>query len=334
MIQHRNNEIGWQGQAKALALLVLIAFLPGCSQLMGPNVPQEITKLTEPETEREYLLYKPLSYKASEKWPLIIVCSGGIAGSPKSEIGHWAELAESRGFVVAAPTFKAKRNPDAEKGDKKLLKILDDEKHILGVVQHVRAGHNISNDRVFIHGWSNGAIPALYVGLKHPEIFRAISVANPPYEPGAIPIPETAIDHYQPVNLVYQQADMITGKKGRQLRDWLRSIGVALKDEVTGKVKSEDAARFIGFYEEVIRKTAWIRVTSAKAGTKNPLELRFKSHTMDEPTSYRWDFGDGDSSPVAEPIHAFAKPGSYRVTVTLQGLRNGPHERVISVSVP
>lgn len=317
-----------------VAMLAMLTLFSGCSQLMGPKVPQEITKLSEPETAREYLFYKPLSYKSSQAWPLIIVCHGGLSGSAKTQIGHWAELAESRGFLVAAPNLKGQSSQKADKGDKNLLKLLDDEKHILGVVQHVRAGHTVSEDRIFIHGWSGGTAQALYVGLKHPEIFRSVSLASPSVEPGEIPIPGTAVDHYQPVMLAYQRSDMILGKKGKQLGDWLRTIGVALKDEVTGKVKPEDVQRFISFYEDVIRKTAWIRVTSAKSGSANPLELKFKAYATREPTAYRWEFGDGDTSPVAEPIHAYAKPGSYRVTLTLQGLPNGPHQRVVQVDVP
>ena len=45
-------------------------------------------------------------------------------------------------------------------------------------------------------------------------------------------------------------------------------------------------------------------------------------------------FGDGDESPVADPIHAFAKSGSYRVTVTVEWPKSGSHTRIIDVSVP
>lgn len=311
-----------------------ITAMGGCSQLMGPNVPRDIVKLVEPETSRDYLLYKPLTYTSSQAWPLIVVCHGGIGGSAKSQLGHWAELAESRGFLVVAPTFKGASSTPADKSEKKLLKLLDDEKHILGVVQHVRAGHTISEDRIFIHGWYEGALSALYVGLKHPDIFRAISIGAPPYEPGAVPVADRAIDRYQPVMLVYQRSHLLMGKQGRQCADWLRAKGVALKESTTGKVRTENVLPILSFYEDVIRKTAWIRVTVEKSGSANPREFRFKAHTMRPPTAYRWEFGDGDTSPVAEPIHAYAGPGVYRVTLTLHGLPDGPHQRVIPVEVP
>jgi serine protease len=53
-------------------------------------------------------------------------------------------------------------------------------------------------------------------------------------------------------------------------------------------------------------------------------------------TSWAWDFGDGDSSPVQDPSHLYAAGGSYTVTLTVRdGLGNeDTAEEVVTVADP
>ena len=39
-------------------------------------------------------------------------------------------------------------------------------------------------------------------------------------------------------------------------------------------------------------------------------------HTLDEPMTYQWSFGDGKTSTEAAPTHRYAAPGTYKVTLT------------------
>jgi len=75
-------------------------------------------------------------------------------------------------------------------------------------------------------------------------------------------------------------------------------------------------------------------VAVAPTGLHNPLEMRFRLLSAAVPSRFRWQFGDGDESPVAEPVHAFAKPGTYRVTVTVEWPKSGPHTRIVDLNVP
>ena len=52
--------------------------------------------------------------------------------------------------------------------------------------------------------------------------------------------------------------------------------------------------------------------------TGNPLEVAFTNCSQGEPPlSFAWDFGDGGSSSDSDPVHAYAEPGSYEVTLTV-----------------
>jgi PKD repeat protein len=44
--------------------------------------------------------------------------------------------------------------------------------------------------------------------------------------------------------------------------------------------------------------------------------LNFTSSSINSPTSYHWDFGDGNSSNAANPVHSFTADGNHTVTLT------------------
>lgn len=51
---------------------------------------------------------------------------------------------------------------------------------------------------------------------------------------------------------------------------------------------------------------------------KGPCELVFVNESTNA-TSYLWDFGDGNTSPKAEPTHRYAKAGIYTVVLSASG---------------
>ena len=48
-----------------------------------------------------------------------------------------------------------------------------------------------------------------------------------------------------------------------------------------------------------------------------PLEVRFTDKSTGNPTSWKWDFGDGETNQYQTPIHIYENPGSYSVTLTV-----------------
>ena len=305
----------------------------GCSHYIDPNVPEPIRPFIEPQFGGEYLLYRPSSYDRNKAWPLIVVCHSSYPDSPNRRLRAWTELAESHGFLLGAPRLTGNKNSWLAGANKK-KQPLDDETHILAVIQHVRAAHNISDDRILIHGFAGGAVSALRTGLKHPQTFRAISVTQPRFEPADLADVGLWIDPYQPVYLSYSAADVFTGKEGRLCADWLRAHGANLRDDPTGSAVGADSERHVAFFQQVIRKEPWIHVTVSPTNLQSPLEMRFRLLSAAAPSRFRWQFGDGDESPVAEPVHAFAKPGTYRVTVTVEWPKSGPHTRIVDLNVP
>jgi PKD repeat protein len=52
---------------------------------------------------------------------------------------------------------------------------------------------------------------------------------------------------------------------------------------------------------------------------QRPLEVNFTDHSTGGPTSWSWDFGDGDTSTEQNPTHIYDALGTYDVTLTIDG---------------
>lgn len=314
--------------------LSICVFLPGCSQFIDPNVPEPIRPYIEPEHGGTYLLYRPSAYEREKSWPLIVACHSSFPDTSNKRIRAWTQYAESYGFLVAVPELKGIRGSFPLKADKQIVHQRHDERHILAMIRQIRAGHNVSEDRIFIHGFSGGAYAALYTGLRHPEIFRAVALSQPKCNEGYLADVAEGIDRHQAVLVNYSVIDAITGKHARRCLDWLQAHGANVMEDAHGAVQPADTKRPIEFFEEVLRKQPWIRIRAFPAPGRDPLEIQFKLQCSYQPKHFRWEFGDGEESAVAEPVHAFATPGTYPVTVTVDGPKDGRHSRSVAITVP
>jgi dienelactone hydrolase len=312
----------------------LIAVVCGCSQFIDPNVPEPIRPFVEPQNGREYLLYRPSHYDREYAWPLIVVCHSSFPDSPGREIRGWTERAESRGFIVAVPSLLASKKPLRDNADRQIPLQRKDEAHILSMIQHIRAGHSISEDRIFVHGWSRGAFTALHAGLRHPELFRAVSVMQPVFSSDYLADVGQSVDNYQPVRVNYSAKDAITGKDAHRCVEWLRDQGANLWDDSVGRADRKDPSGVVDFFDDVIRRHPRVRIASFPADGDNPLRIQFKVRCSYTPTRYKWEFGDGDKSYVADPIHQYPRAGRYRVTVTVFGPKDREDQRVLTLLVP
>lgn len=51
-----------------------------------------------------------------------------------------------------------------------------------------------------------------------------------------------------------------------------------------------------------------------------PLAVQFNDASTGTPSSWLWDFGDGDTSTLQDPLHTYDTPGIYTVSLTADGL--------------
>jgi len=305
----------------------------GCSQYKDSRVPEPIQPFVEPEREGDYLLYRPSSYDRQLAWPVIVVCHGAFPDTANRQIRAWTELAESEGFIVIAPELKSSRGTFAGGASKQLDRLRDDEKHILASLRHVRGGHNISEDRIFIYGWSEGAYAALHVGIRNQQVFRGIAVAQPEFDSSYLGQAAEDIDYQQPILVSYPISDYITGRAGSDLAEWLRDHGAYVQESTAGPVRRTECKRIVDWIENVLRREVWV-VIRATPSTTDSREVHFSLQTSARPASYRWKFGDGGESNIADPAHRYAEPGTYRVEVDVQGSGGQTLHRTCDVVIP
>jgi PKD repeat protein len=49
------------------------------------------------------------------------------------------------------------------------------------------------------------------------------------------------------------------------------------------------------------------------AAITNPLQVQFTDESLGNVTTWYWDFGDGSTSDISNPIHTYSSPGTYQV---------------------
>jgi PKD repeat protein len=75
---------------------------------------------------------------------------------------------------------------------------------------------------------------------------------------------------------------------------------------------------------------------SPTSGTA-PLAVSFSDNSMNSPTNWSWDFGDGSTSSLQNPTHTYSSPGTYTVKLTatnLGGSDTKSRTDYISVTAP
>ncbi len=159
---------------RSLWLIPLGALLAGCP-VTQPPPPGPVQHLTEKTTGRKYSLYVPTHYTPKRKWPLVITLHGthGWDGR-KRQINEGGELAERKGFLVAAPYLKSPQGilPVIHSIWSKQLDA--DDKAILGMIDDLQAKYTIDPRAVLLTGFSAGGYPMYNTGLRHPERFNML----------------------------------------------------------------------------------------------------------------------------------------------------------------
>ena len=77
----------------------------------------------------------------------------------------------------------------------------------------------------------------------------------------------------------------------------------------------------LGFFALIILPSiAYAQPTAAFSGTPlsgcSPITVTFTDQSSGSPTSWLWDFGNGNTSTLQNPIAAYPTPGTYTISLT------------------
>ena len=128
---------------------------------------------------------------------------------------------------------------------------------------------------------------------------------------------------------------MITNKHPQRMSQWIlslfaSSLRVLLSSSVLAAVvllflaaSSEPASA----KEDVAAPPAAFSAVTANPAAKSPVQ--FSGASQRDAMSWHWDFGDGSTSASPDPVHSFANPGDYPVSLTV----TTPHGSVTSSQI-
>jgi len=279
-----------------------------------------VIECIEDRTERPYLLYVPSRYSDNKSFPLVVACHGTWPYDQASyQMQEWANFAEHRSIIVAAPNLLAARGDFPPGAAEQIARQEQDETAILAMVSEIKRKYNIAESRVFLTGWSAGAFDILYTGLKNPDVFRALVVRQGSFDPRFVAtIPPQRLDPWQPIQVIYGHVDALRDQS-KAMVEWLRERELYVKDlEISGahrRINPEVAWRF---FREIARERPWIRITGRSVLPESPLEYIFAIECIPTAVKQKWFFDEGEISYEPTPRYRFDGPGWHKVRVNVE----------------
>jgi len=317
-----------------MAALALVAACAGCPVVSNRPAPGRALEERDPECRRRYRLYVPTRYRPDARWPLVVACHGTPPWDTVDlQFKEWKGLAEEKGFLLAVPELIGTRGDFVPSVEKQIQRQMADEKAILSVVRAVKAGWSVHPARVFLAGWSAGGYAVLFTGLRHPEVFRALSIRQGNFNSDFVEPCVPFLDRFQPVQIMYGEADLIKDQALACIR-WLRDHGMQPTVLERPGIHRRDPLPMVQFFADVVQHHPWVRM----AVLEDPLDamkLTFEARCSFSPVRYLWDFGDGSArSSEARPTHRYVKPGTYTVRMAVWSSEDKPHVRQARMIIP
>ena len=326
----------WRGIGAGLSVLVL-AGTTGCPVVSNREAPGR--ELTERDSYfgRPYYLYVPTQYRETGEtrlWPVVVTCHGTPPwDTARLQFDEWKGLAEQKGFLLVAPELVGTRGDVVPPPAGQIEKQIEDEKAILAIVRAVQAARSVDTSRIFLTGWSAGGYAVLFTGLRHPDVFRALSVRQGNFDAAFVEPCAPFLDRYQPIQILYGESDLLKDQALACI-DWLRGHG--LEPTALGQpgIHHRSPEPVFSFFTTVVRQRPWVRVL-VEDDARDPLKVRFGTRSSFEPAKFLWDFGDSQlRSPLANPEHRYARAGFYDVQLAVWAANGGPYVRQIRLQVP
>ncbi len=165
-----------------LAIIILINVVVGCRKHEINELYQGIRTIEWDGLERSFNIHLPISYSASQEWPLVVVLHGGGGNARQIERSTgFSELADEEGFIVVYPsgtgTFQSLLltwNAGyccayAMEND------IDDVGFFREMISKLESKLNIDTNRIYVTGMSNGAMMTHRLGAEYSDIITAIA---------------------------------------------------------------------------------------------------------------------------------------------------------------
>ncbi len=138
------------------------------------------------ERTRTFILYQPPSRDKTKPVPLVLILHGhGGRGAGMVQLTGFNGLADRNGFVVVYPDGIDETWNDGHFSDPKVLGV-DDVGFIRTLIDGLSATLNIDAKRVYVGGFSNGAVMSHRLGCELSDKIAAIASVSGPMGEGIV----------------------------------------------------------------------------------------------------------------------------------------------------
>jgi poly(3-hydroxybutyrate) depolymerase len=130
----------------------------------------------------EYAVFVSTKVDTTKPSPLVIALHG-LGVPPAAWLSRITDAAEKAGYIVAAPTGYSLMGWYGANGRGRPVGTSDvgalSEKDVMNVLDLMRHAFNVDARRIYLAGHSMGGAGALFLGIKHKDIWAAVSASAP-----------------------------------------------------------------------------------------------------------------------------------------------------------
>jgi len=277
--------------------------------------------LRQSDLKRNYYMYIPTNYTPRKRWPMIISAPGTFPfdSSPGTR-DAWAKTAEELGIIICCPDFDSATGLLNIKADQK--KLARDSQAAMAIVKEVRSLYNIDPNGIAITGWSGGGYPAHYIGLKNPNVIRAIIGRTANFSEDLVDDETARKARHMHVFCFFAKSDLAgIPEQNRRANFWYTMRGFMnfeIREIAGGHSKNNRLAA--DWFIKLLRTHPAARIQASTVRGQAPLTVNFRAVANDPDgkiASIIWQFGDGGVSIHSSTSHTFTKPKLYNVFLTV-----------------
>ncbi|KKL71998.1 hypothetical protein LCGC14_2089330, partial [marine sediment metagenome] len=153
-----------------------VGVLLGCAVPQPQDTRTQPKLMSEPITGGVYYLFVPYNYDPEKPAPVIVSCHGTDPFDVAAyHVGEWKKLAENHGCILVCPKLSS---TDGILGAGAAGPLLRDERLIMSILGQLHYLYKIDRRNILMTGFSGGGFPVYFIGLRHPDVFTAISARN------------------------------------------------------------------------------------------------------------------------------------------------------------
>jgi polyhydroxybutyrate depolymerase len=179
--------------SRALVVIAALAVLAGCTPAVQADsgravaaVPVLTNEIQVGDLSRSYIVRAPDASTNDVPMPLLVMLHGAGGDAEKAEgITGFSSAASSDGFVVAYPNGTAANEEVGELAWNAGAccglardRGVDDVSFVLAMIAELQAQYPIDASRIYLVGYSNGAMMSYRLACEHAELFAGIAVVS------------------------------------------------------------------------------------------------------------------------------------------------------------